>query len=189
MPDALTLLQTRRTISTVSLGEPGPSRQQIETLIRIATRVPDHGKLTPWRFVIFAGAARSEAGKGLAAILAAKEPSTPPDRLEQERQRFLRVPLTIGVVSRAAPHFKIPEWEQVLSAGAATMNLVLAAHALGYSAQWLTEWVAYDDEAGAFLGLAEGERFAGFVAIGTPTVAPVDRPRPAFADIASFWGA
>ncbi|MDR3496810.1 MAG: nitroreductase [Ancalomicrobiaceae bacterium] len=189
MPDALTLLETRRTISSISLGEPGPSRREIETLIRIATRVPDHGKLTPWRFILFSGAARKAAGEGLAAILAQKQPDTPADRLDQERQRFSRVPLTIGVVSRAAPHVKIPVWEQVLSAGAATMNLVLAAHALGYSAQWLTEWVAYDAEAGAFLGLKEGERFAGFVVVGTPTVPPVDRPRPAFADIVSVWGA
>ncbi|MDR3376237.1 MAG: nitroreductase [Ancalomicrobiaceae bacterium] len=189
MPDALTLLESRRTVSSISLGAPGPSDEQIETLIRIASRVPDHGKLTPWRFILYSGAARARAGEGLAAILASRDPATSPDRLEQERQRFTRVPLTIGVVSRAKPHFKIPEWEQVLSAGAATMNLVLAAHALGFSAQWLTEWVAYDAEAGAFLGLNEGERFAGLVVVGTPNVPPVDRPRPSFTDTVTVWGA
>lgn len=189
MPDALTLLETRRTISTVALTTPGPTDDQIRTLIRIASRVPDHGKLAPWRFILFRGAASAAAGEKLAQLIAARDPATPEDRLAFERNRFTRVPLTIAVVSKAGPHVKIPEWEQVLSAGAATMNLVLAAHALGFAAQWLTEWIAYDAEAGALLGLEDGEKFAGFVTVGTPTTPPVDRPRPAYDDVVTEWQA
>ncbi len=187
MPDALTLLETRRTIAAATLGEPGPDQTQIETLIRIAARVPDHGKLTPWRFILYRGETRAELDRQISALFQAKNPDAPAARLEMERTRFSRVPLTIGVISRASPHVKIPEWEQVLSAGASAMNLVLAAHALGYAAQWLTEWCAYDAEAAKVLGARDGERFAGLISIGTPTVAPIDRPRPGFADIASDW--
>jgi nitroreductase len=187
MPDALTLLETRRTISAVSLGEPGPDADQIETLIRIASRVPDHGKLTPWRFILYRGDARARLDAKLLPVFKAAFPEATEARIAQEAKRFASVPLTIGLISRAGPHFKIPEWEQVLSAGAAAMNLVLAAHALGFSAQWLTEWCSYNAEASAILGAKEGERFAGLILIGTPSVAPVDRPRPAFADIASDW--
>jgi nitroreductase len=189
MPDALTLLETRRTISTVSLRAPGPSDSEIETLIRVAARVPDHGKLAPWRFVLYRGPGMAALGERLAAIFVKRNPSADAARIELERTRFSRAPLVIGVISRAAPHVKIPEWEQVLSAGAATMNLLLAVHALGYAGQWLTDWCAYDAEAAAVLGLKEGERFAGFVSIGTPDVPPVDRPRPAFADIVTEWKA
>jgi nitroreductase len=187
MPDALHLLETRRTIAAIALAEPGPDAAQVETLIRIASRVPDHGKLTPWRFILYRGDARARAGIELAALYHAKNPDAAEPRIELERTRFTRVPLTVGILSRAAPHVKIPEWEQVLSAGASAMNLVLAAHALGFAAQWLTEWCCYDADAAHILGAKEGERFVGLVAIGTPTIAPVDRPRPAFADIASDW--
>jgi nitroreductase len=181
------LLETRRTISAAALAEPGPDKTQIETLIRIASRVPDHGKLAPWRFILYRGEGRARLDAQLAALFLSANPDAPEGRLAQERSRFSRVPLTIGVLSRAAPHAKIPEWEQVLSAGAATMNLVLAAHALGFAAQWLTEWCCYDAAASHLLGAREGERFVGLVQIGTPTVAPVDRPRPDFAGVASDW--
>lgn len=187
MIDALTLLETRRTISSVALAEPGPDQTQIETLIRIASRVPDHGKLTPWRFILYRGDGRARLGETLAQIFARSNPDAPIVRLDLERNRFSRVPLTVGIISRAAPHAKIPEWEQVLSTGAAAMNLVLAAHAMGFAAQWLTDWCSYDPDAAKVLGARDGERFAGLVAIGTPTVPPVDRPRPAFSDIATDW--
>jgi nitroreductase len=187
MIDALTLLETRRTISSIALGEPGPDETQIQTLIRIAARVPDHGKLAPWRFILYRGEARARLDQRVAKLFEAKHADMPLARIDQERSRFSRVPLTVGVLSRAAPHAKIPEWEQVLSAGASTMNLVHAAHALGFSAQWLTEWCCYDADAAALLGARVGERFVGLVQIGTPTIPPVDRPRPAFADIASDW--
>ncbi|MCC6889058.1 MAG: nitroreductase [Hyphomicrobiales bacterium] len=187
MPDALELLKTRRSLKPVELGEPGPSEEQIDTLLTIASRVPDHGKLTPWRFIVFEGAARAAAGEAIAAAFRVKYPQAQPSDLEQERTRLTRAPLVIAVVSRAAPHVKIPEWEQVLSAGAAAMSLVLAAHALGFGANWITEWYAYDRAALAALGVKEDEKIAGFIHIGTPRVQPEDRPRPPLTEIATRY--
>jgi nitroreductase len=187
MPDALALLTTRRSIAPAFLADPGPDDDQLRTILTVASRVPDHGKLAPWRFIVFRGDARRRAGERLAARAAARDPALPEDGLEEERNRLARAPVVIAVVSRAAEHVKIPVWEQQLSAGASAMSLVLAAHALGFAANWLTEWPTYDEEAGRLLGLAEGERFAAFVHIGTPTVPPQDRPRPALADIVTEW--
>ena len=189
MPDALALLETRRTIANVQLAEPGPSEAEIRRIVAIATRVPDHGKLTPWRFVLHRGAGRARLDAELAPLHAARFPDMPPEKALLETTRFQRVPLTIAVISRTQEHFKIPKWEQELSAGAVCMNLLLAVHALGYAGQWLTGWCAYDAEAAAILGVKEGERIAGLVAIGTPTVPPVDRPRPDFEDVVTEWGA
>ena len=183
MSDALKLLTSRRSFKPVELGDPGPSAAELDTLLTIASRVPDHGKLTPWRFIVFEGAARLSAGEAIAGAFRAKYPDAKPDQVEFERLRLARAPLVVAVVSRAGPHVKIPEWEQVLSAGAAAMNLVLAAHALGYGASWITEWYAYDRTALDALGLAPHERIAGFVHIGTPPGPPEDRPRPPLNEI------
>jgi nitroreductase len=185
MPDALELLKTRRSIKPVELAGPGPTGAEIETLLTIASRVPDHGKLVPWRFIIFEGESRLAAGDAIAAAFCAKYPQAKPEHIQAERTRLARAPLVVAVVSRAAPHVKIPEWEQVLSAGAAAMSLVLAAHALGYAASWITEWYAYDRSVLATLGLQEHERIAGFVHIGRPTSPPEDRPRPPLHAIAT----
>ena len=187
MTDTLTLLKTRRSIPSSNIVEPGPTDAQIEDLLTIASRVPDHGKLAPWRFILFRGAARAVAGEATAALLARKRPDADPKAIDFERTRFTRSPLVVAVVSRAAPHVKIPEWEQLMSAGAAAMNLVVAANAMGFVAQWLTEWVTYDEEARAVLGLKPEERLVGLVYIGTPNTAPFERPRPALADIVSDW--
>jgi nitroreductase len=144
MPDALELLTTRRSFKAAELAGPVPSATEIDTLLTVASRVPDHGKLVPWRFIVFEGEARRSAGGAIAAAFRAKYPDARPEHVEAERERLVRAPLVIAVVSRAGPHVKIPEWEQVLSAGAAAMSLVLAAHALGYGANWITEWYAYD---------------------------------------------
>ena len=189
MPDALELLETRRTIAAPQLAEPGPSEDEIRRLVAVAARVPDHGKLVPWRFVLYRGPARAVLDDRLAPLHRAKFPDMPAEKAEFEVTRFRRVPLTVGVISRAREHFKIPIWEQELSAGAACMNLVLAAHALGYAAQWLSGWCCYDPTAAAILGATADERFAGLIAIGTPTVPPVDRPRPAYDDIVTEWSA
>ena len=189
MTDAITLLKTRKSISAQFLGAPAPSRAQIDEMLTIASRVPDHGKLAPWRFIIFEGEARGAASAALAKLYAARNPDADAKRLDEERQRLARAPLVIAVVSKAAPHVKIPEYEQLLSGAAAAMNLELAAQALGFASQWTTDWFAYDDEAGRLLGLRPGERFIGFVHIGTPSVPPVDRPRPALADIVTWWTA
>src|SRR5213596_491647 len=178
MPDALELLRTRRSVKPIELGEPGPSSTEIETLLTIASRIPDHGKLAPWRFIVFEGDARRTAGEAIATAFRADYPESREEQVAFERERLARAPLVVAVVSRAAPHVKIPEWEQVLSAGAAAMNLVTAAHALGYAANWITEWYAYDRRVLTALGLAAHEKIAGFVHIGRPAQPPVDRPRP-----------
>lgn len=189
MPEALSLLTTRRSVKPIELAEPGPSPAEIETILTVASRVPDHGKLAPWRFIIFEGDARKLAGQAIAEAFGADRPDATEDQIAFERARMARAPLVIAVVSRAAPHAKIPEWEQVLSAGAATMNLVAAAHALGYAASWITEWYAYDARVLKAFGVAENERIAGFVHIGKAARPPEDRPRPPLADIVTRYGA
>jgi nitroreductase len=183
MPDALDLLNTRRSVKPMELAAPAPSGADLDRLITIAARVPDHGKLTPWRFIVFEGEARLAVGEAIAAAFRADHPQATADQIEFERKRLARAPLVIAVVSRAAPHVKIPEWEQVLSAGACAMNLVVAAHALGYAASWITEWYAYDRRVLDSIGLAAYERIAGFVHIGTPLRPPEDRDRPQLSQI------
>ena len=185
MPDAIDLLKTRRSFKPVELSGPAPSAAEIDTLLTVASRVPDHGKLTPWRFIVFEGEARRAAGDAIVKAFGVKYPDAKPEQAEAERARLTRAPLVIAVVSRAAPHVKIPEWEQVLSAGAAAMNLVLAAHALGFGASWITEWYAYDRGVLDALGLAPHEKIAGFVHIGHPLGVPEDRPRPPLDAIAT----
>jgi nitroreductase len=178
MPDTIALLKTRRSVKPMELKTPGPSATQLETLLTIASRVPDHGKLTPWRFIVFEGPARTKAGEKIVEVFKKNNPQATPDQIEFERNRLARAPLVIAVVSRAGPHAKIPEWEQLLSSGAAAMNLVIAANALGFAASWLTEWYAYDREVLDTLGLDPSEKIAGFVHIGTAATLPDDRARP-----------
>src|SRR5689334_15269437 len=156
MPDALELLKTRKSISASFLGPPAPSEAELAEVFAIASRVPDHGKLTPWRFIVFKDDERIRASSKLASLFREQHPDATEKQLDEERRRLAQAPLVVAVVSKAAPHVKIPEWEQVLSAGNAAMNLVLAVHAMGYAAQWTTGWIAYDPEAGKLLGLAPG---------------------------------
>lgn len=183
MTDSIDQLLTRRSVAIPALREPAPSATELETLLTAASRVPDHGKLAPWRFVIYRPEVGQAIGAALAGLLETREGPLSEVRRDAELKRFARSPLVIGVISTAGPHVKISEWEQVLSAGAATMNLVHAAHALGFAANWVTEWVAYDDEAKAILGIAPSEKVAGFVHIGRPGDTPADRPRPALSEI------
>ncbi len=183
MNETISLLSRRRSVPPPQLGEPGPGPDELATLLTIASRVPDHGKLAPWRFIVIEGEARGRLGETAARIVAADAPDASADRLAQERERLARAPVVVAVVSRAKPHPKIPDWEQVLSAGAVCMNLVTAATALGYGASWLTEWIAYDRRFLDALGLAPEERVAGFVHVGRPGMTPADRPRPELADI------
>jgi nitroreductase len=189
MPEALHLLKTRRSIKPIELDGPAPSATEIETLLTVDSRVPDHGKLTPWRFIVFEGDARLTAGEKLAEVFRAVRPDATPEQIEFERKRLARAPLVIAVVSRAGPHVKIPEWEQVMSAGAAATSLVFAAYALGYAASWLTEWYAYDRRVLDALGLASNERIAGFVHIGRASKPAEDRPRPPLSEIVTHYGA
>jgi len=189
MTSAIDLLKTRRSVKPMELTGPAPSPAEIESLLTIASRVPDHGKLAPWRFVVFEGDARRAAGEVIAKAFTATNPQATAEQIEFERNRLARAPLVIAVVSRAAAHVKIPEWEQLMSAGAAAMNLVTAAHAMGYAASWLTEWYAYDRAVLDGLGLRPHEKITGFVHIGRSAKSPPDRERPSLADITSRYGA
>ena len=183
MTETTRFLESRRSIPIPALGLPAPDDAQIEAILTIASRVPDHGKLAPWRFVLYRGDTAVKIGKALAAVAETRDGPLGEGRREMEERRFSRSPLVIGIVSTAKPHVKIPEWEQALSAGAAAMNLIHAVHAMGFGANWVTEWVAYDEEAKALLGIAPTEKVAGFVHIGTSGDRPADRPRPALSDI------
>lgn len=187
MPDAIDLLLTRRSTRILDFAEPGPSPDELTTLLTIASRVPDHGKLAPWRFILLQGDGRARAGAALAQVLERKEPDAGEKRLGLERERFTRAPVVVLVVSRAAPHVKIPEWEQVLSSAACAQNLLVGAAALGYGATWLTEWPAYDADARAALGLSEAERIIGFVYVGTAVQKLEDRPRPPLDEIVTYF--
>ncbi len=183
MPDALELLKTRRSVKPMEMTGPPPSSAELDTLLTIASRVPDHGKLAPWRFIVFEGDARDKAGEAIANVFRADRPDATPEQIEFERRRLSRAPIVIAVVSRAGPHAKIPEWEQLHSSGASAMSLVLAAHAMGYAAAWLTEWYAYDRRVLDALGLAPNEKITGFVHVGRPAKPPEDRPRPPLSQI------
>jgi nitroreductase len=174
----LSLLSTRRSASVKALGEPGPTQQQLHQILRIAVRAPDHGKLQPWRFLLFEGPARAAFGEELARRWSELHPDASEETLHHWRGFFLRAPTVLALVSRAAPHPKIPQWEQQLSAGAVGQNILLAAAALGIGCQWNTDWCAYDPMIARVLGLQENERIAGFFYLGTPTEPLEDRPRP-----------
>ena len=180
-------LLSRRSVGIAFLQEPGPTPAELEQMLTIATRVPDHGKIAPWRLVIIEGEARQQAGERLAEIATRNNPGLDAASLDIERQRFLPSPLTIGVISSPQEHPKVPEVEQLLSAGNVAFNLLHAAHALGFGASWVTRWYAFDAEAAAMLGARAGERFVAFIHIGTPTAVMEDRPRPNLADIVTRW--
>lgn len=180
-------LLTRRSVSANALEEPGPSEAELAQILTAAARVPDHKKLVPWRFVLFQGDARAVFGKVLADVCRAEETDPGAFRLENEAKRFLRAPLVIAVISRVTENPAAPAWEQMLSAGAACQNLIVSATALGYGAQWITEWYAYSEGVRKALRLADNERVAGFVYIGTAKETPEERERPSLADIVTAW--
>jgi nitroreductase len=169
------------------MTEPGPGNEQISEILTIAARVPDHGKLAPWRFILYRQEEGRRIGTWLAERYAQLNGPLDGDQREKELTRFTRAPVVIGVVSKAGEHPKIPVWEQQLSAGAVCMNLLTAAAAAGFVSQWLTEWYSYDEPAMHYLGARDGERFAGFVHVGTATQPPFERPRPELSDILSTW--
>ena len=182
-------LKTRRTIPASQLGEPAPDPETLRAMLTIAARVPDHGKLAPWRFILLDHAAREKAVAGLQKI-AAKHPDEKERTIRDAKAKgFLDAPLVVAVVSAPiADHPKIPLWEQQLSSACVALNLVHAANAYGFATNWLTGWYAYDDEAKAWLGLKPGEKVTGFIHIGTPMVPPVERDRPDVEAITRAWG-
>ncbi|MEH2607839.1 nitroreductase family protein [Bradyrhizobium sp. AZCC 1693] len=183
MPDALELLKIRRSVKPREMSGPGPTADELDTILTIGARVPDHGKLTPWRFIVFEGDGRLRAGEVIAKVFERKNPSAPAADIEIEKRRLMDAPLVIGVVSFTRPHPKVPPLEQELSAGASAMNIVNAAAALGYGACWLTGWFAFDRDVLDGLGLKADEKLAGFIHIGTSSKPAEDRPRPALSDI------
>jgi len=183
----LDYLKTRRSVGIGFLKEPGPNAAELDEILRIGTRVPDHGKLAPWRLVIIDGEARRAAGEKLAMIAKANNPALDEASLDIERRQFLPAPLTIGVIFSHKPLAKAPEIEQLLSAGSVCFNLLNAAFALGFAASWVTRWYAFDAAAQQMLGAKGGERFVGFIHIGTPSTTIEDRDRPDLSAIVSRW--
>ena len=182
----LSLLSTRRSGRPRDLVAPGPDEDQLRTILEVATRVPDHGKLAPWRFV----RVRKEDRDALEALLLDAYRAANPEsgRLEIEAvQRFAnQAPELIVALFHPVESTKIPLWEQQLSCGAAIMNLLWATHALGFAGGWVTGWACYSDQVRRAFA-TEGESIAGFIFIGTPGVELQERPRPVLADIVSNW--
>lgn len=175
-------LKVRRSIPAFQMRGPGPDRQTLEEILTLAMRVPDHGKIAPWRFIVYEGDIRAKLGDELLKMVLERDPNLSGEMQAVEKSRFTRSPVVIGVISTAAPHVKVPEWEQVLSAGAVCLNLLMAANSKGFVSNWLTEWFAFDERAYPLLGVQPGEKVAGFIHIGSTDFPAVERPRPEFAD-------
>jgi nitroreductase len=185
----LTFLASRKSASAKAMTGSGPSPAQIAEMLQLAVRVPDHGKLAPWRFIVFEGDARLAVGEKFSARWQVLNPNHSADSIAFQKGLFARAPLVIAVVSTAAPHVKIPIWEQQMSAGAVCFNLELAAMAMGFDVQWQTDWVAYDDGAKAAMNVQSTEQIAGLVYIGHATAPLEDRPRPDAVAITTHWAA
>jgi len=188
--NVIDFMRNRRSVPAKLMAGPGPNDEQLQTILEIASRVPDHGKLTPWRFIRYGKQKSIDLGEKILArakdIAAEKGGEIDADEIAIERGRFLRTPVTIAVVSCAQPHPKIPQWEQVLSSGAVAMNLLIAANAFGFDAQWLTEWYAYDGTLAGEFGFVDDERIAGFIHIGTRQNPKSVRGRPDIDEIYTF---
>jgi nitroreductase len=176
-------LKFRRSVKPREMTGPGPSPAELETILTIGARVPDHGKLAPWRFIVFEGDARERAGEVIAKVFAQKNPQATDADIAIEKKRLTDAPLVIAVVSLTKPHPKVPPWEQELSAGASAMNIVTAATALGYGACWLSGWFSFDRDVLDGLGVKSDEKIAGFIHIGKATKPNEDRPRPVLSEI------
>jgi nitroreductase len=178
-PDTMELLLSRRSGSAKTMTGPGPDNMQLRQILTAAARVPDHGKLFPWRFIVIEGEGRSRFGQMLADVLRETDSNAATDeRLSTERGRFERAPVVVAVVSKVREMIPIPVWEQQLSAGAVCQTMLIAATSLGFVANWITEWPAYHPQVKERLGLKPGERIAGFVYIGHPVAQLEERVRP-----------
>ncbi|KQR11577.1 MULTISPECIES: nitroreductase family protein [Xanthomonas] len=177
-PYSLQALDARRSVPSKQLGEPGPDEDTLLRMLTSAVRVPDHGKLVPFRFLRISGDARHALGDFLAERTQAADPLAPPAVVEKDHNRFSDAPLAIVVIASLRPEHKVPEQEQLLTAGCVCFALLQAAQAHGFGAQWLTAWMAYDPAVSGYLGLGENERIAGFIHIGTPRMQVPERERP-----------
>lgn len=175
-PSTIDFLLTRRSPPIAALSEPGPNESELRSILQAATSVPDHGALRPWRFIIYEGENRHAAGEALAERFERLSGPLTPGQRDKERERFSRAPLVVGVVCSPVGSEKVPEWEMMLSAGAAAMNILHAATALGFGANWITNWYSDDAEARRLLGLDAHERAVGFVHIGRYAGRAAERP-------------
>ncbi|MGV6801370.1 MAG: nitroreductase family protein [bacterium] len=186
--DTLTLLAHRRSTPVKLLTTPGPDDTQMAKLIELGARVSDHRRVVPFHFITFTGKAREEFGRALGHIYKAEHPQCAPEEVTLEEQRFLRAPVIIAVISSPDRAHKTPVWEQYLTAGAVCQNLLIAANAMGFASQWLTEWYAFDPAVHQTLGMTEDEQVAGFIYIGTASEPPLERPRVDAATLVTQWG-
>ena len=189
--DTLRLLSQRRSTAADLMGAPGPTPLELRQLLQLAARAPDHRCVAPYRFIIFEGEGRANFGGILADAYKINDPQATPERIEKERARFMRAPVVVGVVSSVRLSHRTPEWEQILTAGAVCQNLLIAANAFGFAAQWLTEWYAFDPAVLAHLNLSDDdeirERIAGFVYLGSANEPPKERARPDVENITSTY--
>jgi len=185
--ETLSLLAFRRSTAADLLSEPGPDAKTLASILHIATRVPDHRRVVPFRFIVFQEDGRSRAGRVLADVFEYNDPDAEHDRIEFERRRFERAPVVIAVVSSVDRDHRTPEWEQVLTTGAVCQNMLIAASASGFAAQWLTEWYAFDDAVKTAFELSDNERFAGFIYIGAAREKPKERQRPDPVSLTSYY--
>jgi nitroreductase len=184
---ALHALDARRSVPALQLGAPGPDPETLLRMLASAVRVPDHGKKVPFRFLRIAGDARHRLGTFLAQRSRERDPTASDAQVEKDRQRFSHAPLVITVIARPTPSPKVPEQEQLMTAGCVCFALLQAAQALGFGAQWLTAWMAFDPAVHAYLGLDGEERIAGFIHIGTPKTEVPERERPDPAALLQDW--
>jgi nitroreductase len=185
---AFRFLQNRRSVPAAQLQPPGPTPEQLREIIATAIRVPDHGKLTPWRLIAFTGIAGERYGKALAELRARLDPQVPEAALAKDRERFAHSPVVLAVVARIDErHAKIPAQEQLLSAGCLAFNLLLAVQAAGFAAQWLTGWSCYDRDAARLLGLADNERAIAYIHIGHRGAEPPERSRADVDQVLGPW--
>ncbi|MBL8792224.1 MAG: nitroreductase [Rhizobiales bacterium] len=183
----LAFLKSRKSASAKAMTGPGPTPAQLREILALAVRVPDHGKLAPWRFISFTGEARARIGDKFAARWKELHPDHGDDSLAFMKGFMMRAPVVVAVVSRAATHPKIPLWEQQMSAGALAFNVELAAQAHGFDATWITDWVAYDDAARKMIGLVDNEHLTGLIFIGKASAPLEDRPRPDVDQLLTEW--
>ena len=181
-PEVLDFLATRRSASAVTLAAPGPTSDELAMLTRLACRAPDHGKLTPWRMIVLETAPKAEFAARLEALALSRDDAKAAAKLA----KLKAPPLGVAVVARPQLS-EITEWEQLLSAAAVCTNLLYGATAMGYGANWITDWYAYDPDALQILGLEAGERVAGYIFMGTAREAPLERVRPEVEALVSYW--
>ncbi|MCG8507122.1 MAG: nitroreductase [Sphingomonadales bacterium] len=186
-PETLDLIMCRRSVVARNMVPPGPDAEALQKILTAGMRVPDHGKLAPWRFLVFQGAARARFGDLIADAYTEETGQTSGPTLKGLRGFPAQAPVLVTVASVPSDAKPIPDWEQRLSAGAVCQTLLIAAHALGYVGQWLTGWAAYSDGVHRRLELPEGARIAGFLFFGSQGEAPAERARPAFDDIVTHW--